>query len=220
MATLEKQARRKKGPQTTTYKRILQVKEIVDGFPVTLALQKRTAQKVEHPWYTLSWRTRYSPGGSNRRFYMTKNGCWTIPIGTALNMIRQMKALGGLDENYFDIRRRPCFTTLVSTELAAGRRVAEYENLTAPDEDWGEDPFFVVAFDPHESWKKAVIVHPQTGVATFRSITSDPSYSPKKVLRPGEGWWLDNSMMDANVQQMLEFSKHLEMWRQGTVQNA
>lgn len=220
MRALQTRQRLKEGSRATSYKRIFDVTEIIDGFPVTLALQERTAQNVEHPWYVLSWRTRYSPSGPNRRFYMTAKGCWTIPIAMALDMIRQMKALGGLDENYFDIRRRPRFTTWLSAELSAGSRAAEYEKLTAPEEDWGEDPFFVVAFDPHESWKKAVIVQPQTGVATFRSITSDPSYSPKKVLRPGEGWWLDNSMMDANVQQMLEFTKHLEMWWQGTAQDA
>ncbi len=32
---------------------------------------------------------------------------------------------------------------------------------------------------------------------------------PKKVLRPGEGWWLDNSMMDANVQQTRAIYAHL-----------
>jgi hypothetical protein len=35
---------------------------------------------------------------------------------------------------------------------------------------------------------------------------------PRKVLRPDQDWWLDNSVMDANVQQMTEFYRHLEAY--------
>ena len=54
-----------------------------------------------------------------------------------------------------------------------------------------------------------MIVNTDTDTATFRSITENPDYMPKKVLRPGGGWWLDNSMMDANVQQMMKFCTNL-----------
>lgn len=37
------------------------------------------------------------------------------------------------------------------------------------------------------------------------SITQDDSYMPKKVLRKGSLWYLDNSMTDASVQQMRVF---------------
>lgn len=198
--------------QPTAYARALEVLEIVDGIPVKLALQERTSAMRADPWWTLSWRTRYSPDGSNRRFYLTKEGCWTIPAEIALHMIRQMEALGGLDEQYFDHGGGPKLETLVSTELTPDQRAEEFAKLTSPDEDWGENPFFVIASDPHESWKKAMIIKRESDAATFRSTTEDPDYMPRKVLRPDQGWWLDNSMMDANVQQMTEFYRHLEAY--------
>lgn len=67
----------------------------------------------------------------------------------------------------------------------------------------------MVNSDPNDDWKKVMIVNTDTGTATFRSITKDPGYMPKKELRPGADWWLDNSMMDANVQQMKAFYSNL-----------
>ncbi|EPO8091798.1 hypothetical protein ACUHON_006273, partial [Pseudomonas aeruginosa] len=75
---------------STTYDRRLEVERIIEGIPVKLALQQRTSASVDHSWWTLSWRTKYSSDGSNRRFYLTKNGCWTIPAMVALNMMEEM----------------------------------------------------------------------------------------------------------------------------------
>ncbi len=75
--------------------------------------------------------------------------------------------------------------------------------LTGSDEDWGSNPFL------NPEVKKVMIVNTDTDTVTFRSITKHPDYMPKKVLRPGDGWWLDNSMMDANVQQMTKFHTNL-----------
>lgn len=197
---------------STTYDRRLEVEMVIDGIPVKLALQQRTSASVDHPWWTLSWRTKYSSGGSNRRFYLTKNGCWTIPSMTALSMMEKMEALGGLNEQYFDHRRRPDFETLVSSEMLPEQRKEALSKVTGPDEDWGDDPFFVITYDPDANWKKVMIVDSDTEIATFRSITEDPDYMPKKVLRPGERWWLDNSMMDANVQQLKEFYSQLRKY--------
>jgi hypothetical protein len=124
-------------------------------------------------------------------------------------MIEEMEALGGLDEKYFDARRRPNFESVVSSQMSLGERVEALSKITGPDEDWGTSPFFVIASDPNGQWKKVLIVNTDTGVATFRSITENAEYMPKKVLRPDEGWWLDNSMMDANVQQMRAFYSNL-----------
>ena len=68
----------------TTYDRELEVARVVDGLSVKLALQERTSATADRPWWTLSWRTQYSPDGSNRRFYITKDGCWTIPARASL----------------------------------------------------------------------------------------------------------------------------------------
>ena len=195
---------------TTTYDRQLEVSRVVDGIPVKLALQERTSAGVEKPWWTLSWRTKYSANGSNRRFYLTKDGCWTIPATVALEMIDEMESLGGLDEGYFDHRRRPSFETLISSEMTAAEKADALDGITGPDEDWGADPFFVINFDPNDQWKKVLIINTDNDIATFRSITENPDYMPKKVLRPDTDWWLDNSMMDANVQQMRAFHTQLK----------
>ena len=193
----------------TTYDRQLEVMRVIDGIPVKLALQERMSASVEKPWWTLSWRTKYSPDGSNRRFYLTKDGCWTVPAAIALEMVDEMEGLGGLDEEYFDQRRRPSFETLVSSEMSDAEKADALEGITGPDEDWGAAPFFVINFDPNDKWKKVLIINTDNDVATFRSITEDPDYMPRKVLRPDADWWLDNSMMDANVQQMRAF--HLQL---------
>jgi hypothetical protein len=195
---------------STTYARALEVARIVDGIPVKLALQERTSADVEHPWWTLSWRTKYAADGSNRRFYLTKDGCWTIPASTALEMMDEMEALGGLGEEYFDQRRRPSFESKASTEMTAPERAEAWRGITGPEENWGADPFFVINFDPNDQWKKVLIINTQNRIATFRSITENPAYMPKKILRPDAAWWLDNSMMDANVQQMRIFRSQLK----------
>jgi hypothetical protein len=120
-----------------------------------------------------------------------------------------MEEMGGLDEKYSDWRRRPEFETIVSNELSLDEKAEALDGITGPDENWGTSPFFVITFDPNDCWKKVMLINTDTGVATFRSITEDEDYMPRKVLRPNSGWWLDNSMLDANVQQMREFSKFL-----------
>lgn len=194
---------------TTTYDRQKEVMRVVDGIPVKLALQERTSARWDKPWWTLSWRTKYAPNGSNRRFYLTKDGCWTIPASIALEMIEEMQTLGGLDEQYLDHRGKPTFETLVSAEMTDAQKSDALKSITGPDEDWGADPFFVINRDPNDKWKKVLIVNTDSDTATFRSITEDPDYMPRKVLRPDVDWWLDNSMMDANVQQMRVFHLHL-----------
>jgi hypothetical protein len=140
------------------------VERIIEGIPVKLALQQRTSASVDHSWWTLSWRTKYSSDGSNRRFYLTKNGCWTIPAMVALNMMEEMDALGGMNEQYFDHRGRPYFETLVSSEMLPEQKTEALSKVTGPDEDWGENPFVVITYDPNKNWKKVMIVN--TDIAT------------------------------------------------------
>lgn len=196
-------------PRQITYDRKLGVERVVEGIPVTLALQKKTNTMEDRSWWTMSWRTRYSPDGPNRRFYFTRDGCWMIPATVALEMMDDMDCRGGLDERYFDYHRGPRFQTSVSTDMTPTKRAEALRKVTSPDEDWGADPFLVISINPNRPRKKVLIVNRDTATATFRSITEDPDYMPRKVLRPGEGWWLDNSMMDAAVQQMRVFHSNL-----------
>lgn len=180
------------------------------AFPSNWLCRNGQAPAWKKPWWILSWRTRYSADGSNRRFYLTKDGAWTIPATVALEMIDEMESIGGLDEDYFDHRRRPSFETLTSVKMTMAEKADALEGFTGPDEQWGADPFFVINFDPNDQWKKVLIINTDSDIATFRSITENPDYMPRKVLRPDAGWWLDNSMMDANVQQMRAFHAQIK----------
>ena len=194
----------------TSYSRAMKAVREIDGIEVALALQERTRSANATSWWVLSWRTKYSPNGTNRRFYSTKNGIWTIPATEALEMMEEMESRGALGQEYFDQRAPELVCdTRVSTRMIPEEKEHELAIFTGPEEDWGSDPFFVVNSDPNADWRKVLIVNTDTGIATFRSITKDPDYMPKKVLRPGADWWLDNSMMDANVQQMEAFYSNL-----------
>jgi len=200
----------------TAYHRKLEVQRLVTGVPVTLALQERNDGSSS--WWTISWRTKYSVGGSNRRFYLTREGSWAIPAITALDMLDEMESLGGLADAYLDRRMTKPLETVVSIGLSADQRKKAIKSFTGPDEDWGSAPFFLVCSDPDAHWKKVLIVDKPSGIATFRSITTAPDYMPKKVLRPDVDWWLDNSMMDANVQQTRAFHESLRNYLSGSTE--
>ena len=193
----------------TSYDRELEVMRVIDGIPVKLAVQERTSEAEPDPWWTLSWRTKYSAEGSNRRFYLANGSCWTISAAVALEMIDELEALGGMHERYFDRRPQSDAEPIVSTNLTPQQRVEALKRVTGPDEDWGSAPYFVINPDSNRNWKKVLIVNANSDIATFRSITEAADYMPKKVLRPGVDWWLDNSMMDASVQQMRVFQAEL-----------
>ncbi len=191
----------------TSYDRRHAVTRGAHGIPVTLALQERDKQGEEH--WVLSWRARYFAGGPNRRFYRLNNGIWTIPAAIALEMFEEMEVYGGLKfEKYPDPRPHEIEIS-VSTEMTPAKKEEALAQLTLPDEDFGSDPFFVFVSDPKPTVTKAMIVDTVTDTVTFRSITEDPDYMPKKDLNRGPGRWLDNSMMDANVQQMAGFYETL-----------
>lgn len=185
----------------TRYKRIHSVPGYQpDKTEVTLALQSRTSIHEGKTWNVVSWRTRLGPGGHNRRFYVTKDDVWTIDARTALEMYLKLEALGGLGDQYGD-QRSPGFQVTVSDDLTTGDRSTMLEEITLADEDWGDNPFHAVLNDPNDNWRKILIVNRQTGVATFRSTTTDETYMPRKTMRPNSRWFLDNSMQDVNVQQ-------------------
>ena len=193
----------------TTYIEKIKVEETVDGVTVKLVLLFKKPIDVEDSWWVLSWRTHLPEKNRNRRFYFTKGKYWNIPSDAALKMMNDMEKRGGLKDEYFDPRPYSNFETIISSEMAAADKAEWLRTLTAPSEDWGSDPFFVVVSDPNDDWKKAMIVDTDSGTATFRSITRDPGYKQRKELRSDAEWWLDNSMLDANVQQMRQFLRHL-----------
>ena len=196
---------------STSYSQAMKAKREIGGIAVELALQERTSATADDSWWVLSWRTKYSPSGKNRRFYFTKDGIWTIPAAKALEMMEELESKGAMGQEYLDHRRAGfvCDTRVSTRMTPAERKNMNWPALRVLKKTGVQIPFFVVNSDPNDDWKKVLIVNTDTGTATFRSITKDPGYMPKKVLRPGADWWLDNSMMDANVQQMKAFYSNL-----------
>jgi hypothetical protein len=200
----------------TTYKRIESVERVSpEGIEVTLALQLRTSRlEPEATWSTLSWRTRLRPGGPNRRFYMHEGAPWDIPARTALDMLEEMEALGGLDDIHRD---RRSVDTVAVTHVSSDRSPVSsgvFEEITMPSERWGVDPFWLVIQEtgaPRHGghWRKCMLVDRESGRATIRSMTTAEDYKPRKVVGPGRLWFLDNSMPDISVQQARVMLQHL-----------
>ena len=124
-----------------------------------------------------------------------------MKAATALEMYSKLEQQGGLADQYFDSKRKPNFQVTTWDDVNAADRSTLLSESTMPDESWGDDPFFVVLSDPHGSWRKILLVNRETGMATFRSTTTDGTYTLRKTLRPDLAWFLDNSMQDVNIQQ-------------------
>lgn len=202
----------------TSYDKELSTSErLVDGIPVRLVLQRRTSARDDASWWVVSWRTRLRPGGPNRRFYKTQQTYWSIPAGTALELMRELAIQGALSGEFDDARCVESPKMRISDDLPSAERLELLNEITGPDEDWGEDPLFVIAEDPNPDWRKVMIVNRRTGLATFRSLTRSTSYRPRTELRPGSVWSLDNSMMDTGAQQMRAFLATLTALEEGSI---
>lgn len=192
------------------------MERLVDGVPVHLALQQRTSPRDRATYWVVSWRAKLSKTGPNRRFYLSSGNYWSLPLDTAIELLDELTKLGSLQEQFYD-HREVNFTPRMqcSIDMPETERAEWLERILAPEENWGSNPCFVVLSDPNSLWSKVLIINPETRIATFRSITQDAGYMPRKVLRPGSDWNLDNSMLDANVQQMFAFKEQLQRWRNG-----
>lgn len=190
------------------YDREASVSKEIDGAVVRLALQERT--NSENSWWVMSWRTTVASSGRNRRFYFMRDQFWSMPANDALDLMHEIQSEGAFKDQYRDARDESDLTGTVSTKLDPEERDTLLEEITHADEDWGNDPFFVIVDDPHEDWRKVMIVNRETNELTFRSVTKNATYRPRKELHPGHEWQLDNTMMDANIQQMRHFLRELE----------
>lgn len=198
----------------TWYERLKEVERTgPDGIPVTLALQWRYLPTGDR-WLTVSWRTRLRPGGHSRRFYMYQGEPWSIDAHLALEIMSQFEKIGGLSPDLDDKVRRPRFDAYVSTDLDTAARSRLLREITMPQEDWGADPFFAV-LEESTDWRKVMIGDRRSGRVTFRSTTTRRDYKPRRELRPGQRWFLDNSMQDTNVQQARELYHQLRRFVEG-----
>lgn len=197
-------------PQTSYELEKVVEAENICGTPIKLALQERSSAREETPYWTISWRTLYQLGGKNRRFYKTeKYGYWSLPIQTALDLIEALKNQGGLDDAFLDSRKLGDYEIICSDELEHLEKVKKLNEITGDSEKWDENAFFVIISDPNPNWQKILIADKDQSLVTFRSLTKDRNYMPKTILRGNSEWWLDNSMLDANVQQFKIFYDQL-----------
>ena len=203
----------KTSTQTKYAKKLEAVRRLPNGIPVKLALQQRTIANQTTAYWTVSWRTKYSPSGTNRRFYYSSGGYWQFPASIALELINDLEEQGGLEEAYQDKRKgSEKIKLLISPEIKK-KETSSYNvlcnSVMGNNEDWGSSPHIVALTDTEKDWRKVMIVNNENMNCTFRSLTKNSSYMPKKELGNKNEWWLDNAMMDANVQQMKMFRDHL-----------
>ena len=183
--------------------------------PIHLRLHRRNDVPPE-PWACMSWRTRYSTAPTqNRRFYYTNaNGYWAIPTSLALEMLDEAEEKGMLDEKYCDrqIRHGGDNNSVIvshdfNLQVNYAIRKREIDNITAQGEEetWGDDPIFVVVEVPDGTWRKIMIVNPETKDCTFRSTTTSVDYKPVILEGMRCPWRMDNAMQDASTATMRLF---------------
>ena len=199
------------------YTEIRRVTVIHEGLPIHLILQTRHCVPPVD-FFCLSWRTLLPDGSQNRRFYYDREhgtGIWRIPVSIALELLNQADFDGMLDEEYDDLQERHGGTNncvIDSRSLSRQEREREFASIVNVnrDPDWGSDPLFVIIQVPDRRWRKIMIVDTQSGICTFRSTTTDPSYRRQGVadgmIPP---WRLDNAMQDASRVMMREFQRVL-----------
>jgi hypothetical protein len=183
------------------------------GRPIRLKLQQRLNLNP-CDFHTLSWRTDYPGTTQNRRFYWTKNGCWTLFASTARDLLERAAAEAMLAKEYDDPYERfgggaPSF--LDSTSLSHVERAEIWREITREgrEPDWGHTPAFVIATEAAGRWRKIMIVDTQRRAATFRSCTTNASYGMAFALPTTATWRMDNAMQDASTAIMRRFLEFL-----------
>lgn len=174
-----------------------------DGCAIRLKLQRRL-DVGPASFFMLSWRTEYPGTHTNRRFYWVQDKCWTLRAATALELLERAAAKGMLDARYDDAYVRfgggvPSFVD--SRSLTSGDRASLWREITREglEPTWGSVPLFVVATEPGGRWRKIMIVDEPRRTATFRSCTTDASYTQRVGLPTTTTWHMDNAMQDAGT---------------------
>ena len=187
-----------------------------EGLDVHILLQSRHCVPPV-AFFCLSWRTVLPTGTANRRFYYDRKhgtGIWTIPVSTALDLLSQAEEAGMFDEEFNDLQSRHGGTNdriIDSRKLSPSERKREFVSIVNQNRDpnWGSDPLFVIIEMPDKRWRKIILVDTQKGICTFRSTTTDTSYTQGINDGMVPPWRLDNTMQDASNAIMRQFQRVL-----------
>lgn len=174
----------------------------VNGIEVSLVSHERS--NTTESWTTFSWRTRLSPGGNNRRFYMHQGEPWSVNTSVALDMLKELNDQHPLSGDPGPTVRPE---VLFSASMTPDMRSKIWREIRLPEDRWGDDVEFVVMQDPfmRNLWRKVGIIDRSSGQATFRSTTRDGTYSQKKTIPSWKDWYLDNSMLDCGGRELGAF---------------
>ena len=185
-----------------------------DGLPIQLRLQERLEVEREPRFFCLSWRTRLPYDRTkNRQPYVDVRGgtgFWTLPVGVALDLMRQAEEQGWLDGRYEDpqIRHGGTDNTIIYSVSLDSTSREDWVDAIACDDwrepDWGNDPTFLIVRVPDGTWQKIMIIDTERQLCTFRSATRDDGYT-KVIDCLRSPWRLDNSMQDASAAMIREF---------------
>lgn len=176
----------------------------VDTNGIQVSLVGHDRQTSTESWTAFSWRTRLSPGGSNRRFYMHQGEPWCMSSSVALSMLQELNDQHRLSSDPAPTVRPE---VLFSTSMTPDMRSRVWTEICLPEDRWSQDVEFAVMQDPNRrnQWRKIGIVDRASGQVTFRSATRDGTYAQKKTIPTWTNWYLDNSMLDCGGREMAVF---------------
>jgi hypothetical protein len=164
---------------------------------------------------TLSWRQRRGNEiRNNRRYYLEQESYWSISNNQTIDMLRQAKQNGYLDNTIESDLGTTVETIIIEPECKDYKQLigsvlvnSQYDNA------WREcNCIAVVCIQANRKWRKVMMLSPENGIATFRSLTSDETYMNRFTdVFSNDRWWLDRSMLDAHPSAFLKWLEFLEL---------
>lgn len=161
-------------------------------------LKRQDRIDLKPGFHCVSWREKREPSQSNRRFYVERNACWSLPIEKAREMMQRAR-----QESFFDLANIDDQGTIKSVIIAKpGERDYEQQMSKALvggdfEHEW-QNSTAVICNQTCGMWRKVMLANTATGKVTFRSLTSDSSYSFAHREASVDGWHLDRAMLDAH----------------------
>jgi hypothetical protein len=161
-------------------------------------------------FHCVSWRQQREGSQSNRRYYIEKDRCWSLPVADVLQMLRHAKDTGffratEIDPGTISISKvvapgDPKYFELIGQVLEERHHEQEWRNSSA-----------VICTQACGKWRKVMLVSKDAERVTFRSLTLDCGYKLAHKKATAGGWRLDRAMVDAHPTAFVHWLKYLEM---------